>query len=60
LDEKSNNLFAYVEIESEDKWSKMPQTEICQKWWAYMKDIMETNDDQSPVSTELKQVFYLE
>lgn len=60
LDEKTNNLFAYVEIESEEKWKKMSETEICQKWWAYMKDIMETNPDKSPVSTELKQVFYLD
>lgn len=60
LDEKTSNLFAYVEIESEEKWNAMSQTEICQKWWLYMKDIMETNPDHSPVATELKQVFYLE
>jgi L-rhamnose mutarotase len=60
LDEKTNNLFAYVEIESEEKWNKMAETEICQKWWTYMKDIMETNPDNSPVATELKQVFYLD
>jgi L-rhamnose mutarotase len=29
------------------------------KWWAYMKDIMETNADNSPVSIPLKGVFYL-
>jgi L-rhamnose mutarotase len=60
LDEKTNILFAYVEIESEEKWNRMSETEICQKWWAYMKDIMETNQDNSPVATELKQVFYLD
>lgn len=60
LDEETNNLFAYVEIESEEKWNKMAQTFICQKWWAYMNDIMETNPDNSPVSKELKQVFYLD
>ncbi|MEH7549683.1 MULTISPECIES: L-rhamnose mutarotase [Bacillaceae] len=60
LDEKTNNLFAYVEIESEEKWNAMAQTEVCQKWWAYMKDIMETNPDNSPVAIELKQVFYLD
>ncbi|MBV5342896.1 L-rhamnose mutarotase, partial [bacterium] len=32
---------------------------IVQKWWAYMADIMETNPDNSPVSLELKEVFYL-
>jgi L-rhamnose mutarotase len=60
LDEKTHNLFAYVEIESEEKWSDMAKTEICQKWWDYMKDIMETNADNSPVANELKQVFYLD
>jgi L-rhamnose mutarotase len=60
LDEKTSILFAYVEIESEEKWNRMSETEVCQKWWAYMKDIMETNPDNSPVSTELKQVFYLD
>ncbi|MFX7845269.1 L-rhamnose mutarotase [Acinetobacter baumannii] len=29
------------------------------KWWHYMKDIMETNSDESPVSIPLKEVFYL-
>ncbi|MES2374923.1 MAG: L-rhamnose mutarotase, partial [Bacteroidota bacterium] len=27
--------------------------------WAYMKDIMESNADNSPVSVPLKEVFYL-
>ncbi|PNQ81788.1 hypothetical protein C1T21_09760 [Paenibacillus sp. F4] len=35
-------------------------TDICQKWWAYMKPLMETNPDDSPVSRNLKEVFYLE
>ncbi len=60
LDKKTNNLFAYVEIEDEEKWKQIALTEVCQKWWAYMKDIMETNSDNSPVATELTQVFYLE
>ncbi|MDQ0253406.1 L-rhamnose mutarotase [Evansella vedderi] len=59
LDEETGNLFAYVEIEDEERWSKVAETEICQKWWAYMKDIMETNPDNSPVAKELKDVFYL-
>ena len=32
---------------------------VVQKWWAYMADIMETNSDNSPVSTPLQEVFYL-
>ena len=60
LDKKTNNLFACVEIENEELWEKMGETEVCQKWWAYMKDIMETNPDNSPISTELEEVFYLD
>jgi len=59
LDEEFGVLFAYVEIESEVLWKKVARTEICQKWWAYMADVMETNDDNSPKSWELKDVFYL-
>lgn len=59
LEEETGKLFAYVEIESEEKWSKMSETDVCKKWWAYMKDIMKTNPDNSPVSIELKNVFYL-
>jgi len=60
LDEQTGYLFAYVVIESEEKWGAAAQTEACQKWWAYMKDIMETNEDNSPKYWELKEVFYLE
>lgn len=60
LDVKTDNLFAYVEIEDEKLWNETGETEICKKWWAYMKDIMETNSDNSPVSIELKEVFHLD
>lgn len=59
LEEETGKLFAYVEIESEEKWAQMAETDICRKWWAYMEPIMETNPDNSPVAVELKDVFYL-
>lgn len=60
LDAESNTLFAYVEIESQERWDAVAQTEVCQRWWAYMQDVMPTNPDHSPVSVELKPVFYLD
>lgn len=60
LDRDTNILFGYIELENEDKWNKSADTEICRKWWHYMADIMETNPDQSPVSTDLKKVFHLD
>jgi L-rhamnose mutarotase len=34
------------------------ETEIVKKWWNFMADIMEVNEDNSPVTIELEEVFY--
>lgn len=60
LDEETNVLYGYIELEDEEKWDKSAETEICKKWWAFMADIMETNPDNSPVSVSLKNVFHLD
>ena len=60
LDEETNTLFGYIELESEEKWSKSSETEICRKWWDYMADIMECNEDNSPVSIDLRNMFHLD
>jgi L-rhamnose mutarotase len=36
------------------------ETEVCQRWWASMKDLMPSNADNSPISEPLKPVFFLE
>jgi L-rhamnose mutarotase len=56
----TSQLFAYVEIESEERWEAIADTDVCQRWWSYMKDIMPSNPDNSPVSQELTGAFYLE
>jgi len=60
LESATNRLFGYVEIESEELWAQIADTEECRKWWAFMKDVMPTNADNSPVSVELREVFHLE
>ncbi len=60
LDKETLTLFGYLEVEDEELWEKSADTEINRKWWDYMADIMETNPDNSPVSTDLKQVFHLD
>lgn len=59
LHEATHQLFAYVEIEDEARWDAIAQTDVCQRWWAYMGDIMPTNPDNSPQSTDLREVFHL-
>ncbi|MEZ2695323.1 L-rhamnose mutarotase [Hafnia alvei] len=59
LDEKRHLLFGFVEIESEARWNAVAQTEVCQRWWKHMADVMPSNADNSPVTDELNEVFYL-
>lgn len=60
VDTESNQLFAYVEVEDEERWEAIARTDVCQKWWAYMRDIMPSNADNSPISTSLQEVFHLD
>jgi len=60
LHPETRQLFGYVEIEDEARWNAIAETPVCRKWWAYMKDIMPSNPDNSPVSLELKEVFHLD
>lgn len=60
LEEETNRLFAYAEIESGEQWQAIAETEPCRRWWAFMKDIMPANPDNSPVSRELEEVFHLD
>ncbi|ESL01578.1 L-rhamnose 1-epimerase [Catonella morbi ATCC 51271] len=60
LDRDTNMLFGYIEIENEEKWKKGAETAINRKWWHYMADIMETNEDESPVSWDLNLMFHLD
>jgi L-rhamnose mutarotase len=59
LDETTNELFGYLQVEDSQQLNELPQHPVMKKWWAYMKDIMETNPDNSPVSISLKEIFYL-
>jgi L-rhamnose mutarotase len=59
LDDQASELFAYVEFESEEQWNAIARTEVCQRWWKYMREIMPSHSDNSPVSRELKEVFHL-
>lgn len=60
LDAGTNDLFAYVEFRSEEEWNAIARTEVCQRWWKHMREIMPSNPDNSPVSGELREVFHLE
>ena len=60
LDERTGELFACVEFESEERWNAVAQTEVCQRWWKHMREVMPSNPDNSPVSYELREVFHIQ
>jgi L-rhamnose mutarotase len=59
LDETTNSLFGVLEAEDPEALDRLPEQAVMRRWWAYMKDLMDSNPDNSPVSIPLKEVFYL-
>jgi len=59
LDNETNILFGVLKVKDAMKLDDLPNHPVMKKWWSYMKDIMESNNDGSPVSISLKEVFYL-
>lgn len=59
LDPKDGSLFGVLNVADPLKMEELPHQPIMKKWWSYMKDIMDTNSDHSPVSMPLQEVFYL-
>ena len=60
LERDTNRLFACAEIESEELWHQIANTEVCRRWWAHLKELMETNSDDSPRTAELEEIFRLD
>jgi L-rhamnose mutarotase len=60
LDPETRDLFGYVEIESEERWAAVAGTDVCQRWWRHMRELMPSNPDASPVSREIGEVFHME
>ncbi|MCV9387352.1 L-rhamnose mutarotase [Reichenbachiella ulvae] len=59
FDEETNSLFGFQKVSGEGGSQDLGKEEIVKKWWAYMADLMEVNDDNSPVTVAMPEVFYL-
>ncbi len=60
LDAETATLFAIMKVENPALMEELPKHPVMREWWTYMKDIMLTNSDDSPVAVALEEVFYLE
>jgi L-rhamnose mutarotase len=59
LDPDTSDLFAYAEIESEERWNAIAATDVCRRWWQSLREIMPSNPDDSPLSRDLREVFHI-
>lgn len=59
-DPASNDLFAYVEFDSEERWNAIAATDVCQRWWRHMGELMPVNADSSPATATLEEIFHIE
>ncbi|RYH02843.1 L-rhamnose mutarotase [Salipiger sp. IMCC34102] len=59
LDEETDILFAVLWRTDDHGMDALPQTDVMQRWWAHMADLMHTQPDNSPVATPLTPMFHL-
>lgn len=62
LHEDTGALFGYMEIEDENLFNRIGESEVCQLWWKYMKEVLVSESDDSPMAKEeiLNEVFNLD
>jgi L-rhamnose mutarotase len=59
LDPESDHLYAVMTRRRDHTLADLPRTEVMQRWWAMMADIMEARKDNVPVQVDLTPVFHL-
>lgn len=59
LDPATGDLFGVLQVSDPAALDHLPAEPVMQKWWEYMRDIMETHTDHSPVSFPLQEIFYM-
>jgi len=61
VDEMTHTLFATQKLTDENTAGQLPAKAIVQKWWAYMADLMETEDNNTtPLVIPMREVFHLD
>ena len=59
IEEDTNMLVGVFKATDTDALNRFPESEVMQRWWKHMSNIMLSNPDGSPVIWPLKEVFYL-
>ena len=60
LDEETNTLFALQKLSPNHTADRLPHDPIVRKWWDFMSDVMEYNDDNAPVAITREEMFNMD
>ena len=62
FNEKTNQLFACLEIEDEEKYKAREKTEVCQKWFAEMKKylVVDPENGGQNKKDKLREIFHID
>jgi L-rhamnose mutarotase len=60
LDPETLTLFGIQKLSDGNTADDLPKQDVMKKWWAYMKDLMDSNPDNSPVVKPLREVFHMD
>jgi L-rhamnose mutarotase len=60
LDEETDTLFGVLWRKDDHTMDALPAHPVMQRWWAYMADIMRTNDRHEPIAIALTTVFHMD
>jgi len=59
-DPETDHLYATLVRTDDHTMADLPATEANRRWWAFMADIMDYNDDGTPTVVALDRVFQLD
>ena len=62
LREDTGELFGYLEVEDEARFQQIAESEVCQRWWRYMTEVLISESPESAKAKEdvLREVFHLD
>lgn len=59
-DPETDHLYATLVLADDNAMADLPKTEANRRWWAFMADIMDYEDDGTPAVVALERVFQLD
>ena len=62
LQENTGEMFGYLEVEDEERFRQIAETDVCRRWWQYMTEVLVCEGPASTKSNEemLREVFHLD